>query len=823
MRILISSLFLLIVFPAFSQIFSGRIIDGKGAPVPNATIFIYELKSGISADNLGEFRTNLTPGRYSCEASSLGYRREKFSILVEDKDLSKVVKLQETFYELKEVKFSGRGDKRGNEIMRKAIAKGPFYRYQLKEYKSEAYMKGTMKITALPWIVKNQLKKNKVNLVLNKLFLVESQSEIAYKSPNTYQQTIKAFSSTIPDEVDPGDYSLLLKSSIYDPILMGMISPLSPQALTYYNFVFKGIVNENGRVVNKIQIVPKKGGAKLFSGYVCIVDETWNVSYAELTSSQSGIKSESKINYNEVRENIFLPTGYTIDYNVDIFGVKGVGKYYSSITYRSIEENSVTPQVIKKKKVTQKRCLEIKKDTSSTKVIVDSTAKKRDSTYWLAVRKLPLRDDEIRSYKSVDSLKIEYKKIEKEDSVKNQNGGKGGTPVEQIIFGHKYKLGKKWYFSFGGLKDVIGDFNFVDGYQLGQKVTLGYYIKDSTRSLTMAPSLYYSTARKRVLWQNDVTFSYLPSKGGKLKLSFGSTTADISSNSATSRAINSYSSFFYGYSPVKIISKDYLELNNSIDIANGLRLDLQLSYQRREYLANGNVKSIFGKIPETNVPQNIYSPQFINHSALLFSTGVTYTPEYFYRVSQGGHKQYLHSAYPTFMLRLTVAPGRSDPSSSRFASVTLGVTQSVKLNIYSKIGYTLFTGMFINKERLFFPDYKHFRANDIMLSEEDFDKCFLLLDNYTLSTPDKWVQGMVNYNSEYILLKHLPFLNSSMINESVHLHTIWLTETGLHHTEIGYSIGVNDLVRVGVFAGFRGVRYQSAGFRIAVPLLRNIH
>lgn len=819
MRTLVSSLLLLIVFPAFSQVFSGRILDEKGAPVPNATIFIYELKSGISADNLGEFRTQLSPGRYNCEASSLGYKREKFLISVEEKDLSKTIRLKEIFYELKEVKFSDRGDRRGNEIMRKAIAKAPFYRYQLKEYKSESYMKGTMKITSLPWIVKNQLKKNKANLVLNKLFLVESQSEINYRAPNFYEQTIKAFSSTIPDEIDPGDYSLLLKSSIYDPVLMGMISPLSPQALNYYKFVFQGITNESGRVINKIQIVPKKGGAKLFSGHLYIVDETWNVSYAEFTSSQSGIKSESKINYNEVKENVFLPTGYTIDYNVDIFGIKGMGHYYSSITYKSFEEN-VTQLVVKEKKIAKRESLEIKKEPSTTKVTVDSTAKKRDSTYWLTVRKLPLREDEIKSYKSVDSLKIEYKLIQKEDSVKNQNGGKGGKPIEQIIYGHKYKLGKKWYFTFGGLKSVIGDFNFVDGYQLGQNITFGY-TKDSTGSLIIAPSAYYSTERKRLLWKTDVTFSYMPLKAGRLRLSAGSMSADISSNSATSRAINSYSSFFYGYSPVKLMSKDYVELINSIDIANGLRFDLQASYQKREYLNNGNVKSVFGKVPEPNLLENTYMRQFSDHTAMLFSAGLIYTPEYFYRLSRG-NKQYLRSDYPTFMLRFTIAPGWNDQNSSRFASFTLGASQSIKMNIYSKIDYNLSTGMFINKDRLFFPDYKHFRANDIMLSDEGFDKSFFLLGNYSLSTPDRWVQGMINYNSEYILLKHLPFLNSSLINESLHFHTLWLTETGLHHTEIGYSVGINDLVRIGVFAGFRGVKYNSAGFRIAVPILKSL-
>ncbi|MEN6618721.1 MAG: DUF5686 family protein [Rikenellaceae bacterium] len=830
MRTLILFFFFLIVSPAFSQIFSGRIVDKEGLPVPDATIYIYELKSGISADNNGEFLTHLSPGRYNCEASSLGYKRERFSILIEGKDLNKVIQLQEIAYELKEVRLSARGDDRGNAIMRKAVAKAPYYRYQLKEYEAEAYIKGTIKVTRLPKIVAIQAKKKKVNLVLNKLFLIESQSEISYKAPDLYEQRIKAFSSTLPAEIDPGDYSILLKSSIYQPEILGMVSPLSPQALTYYKFVYQGIIDESGKVINKILIVPKKGDAKLLSGHLYIVDDTWNVCYAELVLSQSGIRSDIKVNYNEVKEGIFLPTGYTIDCKVDIFGAEGVGRYYSSITYKNFEEN-ISQQFQKDGKIakeTQKikipgstKSLEIKNSPSTTKVIVDSTAKERDSTYWLTVRKLPLREDEIKSYKSADSLKLEYKQIQREDSIKNQNRGKGGEkPVEQIFYGHKYKIGKKWYFSFGGLSKLVGDFNFVDGYQIGQIITFEYRA-DKEHSLTITPSAYYSTERERLLWQTDITGSYLPMRGGKFKFSAGSTSADISSDPGTNRFVNSLSSFLYGYSPVKLLSKEYLELSNSIEIANGLRGDFLISFQKRKYLNNGSVKSIFGKVPDPNFPQNTYLPPLTNHSALLFSAGVTYTPKYFYRVSKG-RKKYVHSAYPTFMLKLTVAPGEEKQTSSRFASLELGANQSIKLNIYSKIKYSLSAGTFINKERLFLPDFKHFRANDIMLSEDDFDKNFLLLDNYTLSTPEGWVQGLINYNSEYILFKYLPFINTPLVNESLHLHTLWLTELGYHHTELGYSIGINDVARIGVFAGFRDFRYKSAGFRIAIPLLKSI-
>ena len=105
-----------------------------------------------------------------------------------------------------------------------------------------------------------------------------------------------------------------------------------------------------------------------------------------------------------------------------------------------------------------------------------------------------------------------------------------------------------------------------------------------------------------------------------------------------------------------------------------------------------------------------------------------------------------------------------------------------------------------------------------MVSEVDFDNGFLLLDNYLLSTPNSWVQGSVNYSSEYILLKYLPFFNTPLVTEALHFRTLWLTNLGYHHTEIGYSIGMPGMARIGVFAGLKGFKYQSVGFRLSIPV-----
>ena len=318
------------------EVFKGKIVDREGRPVPYATLYIHELTSGVSADNKGEFRIPLSPGNYSCEVSSLGYKRQKFNFSIENREFFKEIVLEEEVYRLNDVYVKGKNEDRAYSVMRKAIARAPYHRQQVRGYESSVYLKGTMTITKIPAILKIQAGKKRSNLVLNKLFLVESHSKISYTYPNSYNEQVKAFSSTIPAEVNPGDISGVMKASIYEKEFFGYLSPLAPNAFNYYKFSYEGISNESGKIVNKIKIIPSGRDSKLFRGYIYIVDDQWNVSYLELNTKNTGIDTDIKINFNEVKPEILMPTSYSMDFKVALMGVNANGRYYSSVTYESV-------------------------------------------------------------------------------------------------------------------------------------------------------------------------------------------------------------------------------------------------------------------------------------------------------------------------------------------------------------------------------------------------------------------------------------------------------------------------------------------------------
>jgi len=94
---------------------------------------------------------------------------------------------------------------------------------------------------------------------------------------------------------------------------------------------------------------------------------------------------------------------------------------------------------------------------------------------------------------------------------------------------------------------------------------------------------------------------------------------------------------------------------------------------------------------------------------------------------------------------------------------------------------------------------------------------FQLLDPYAQSADDRWLQAHLTYSSDYLLLKQLPVLQSALFNEALHVHT--LLRPRFNHIEAGYSLGLDDVGRLGVFVGWEDGRYRSVGFTVSLPLL----
>ncbi|WP_289005049.1 DUF5686 family protein [uncultured Parabacteroides sp.] len=831
----------------FAQLLTGKITDVSGEAIPNATLYIREVALGITADDNGEFQASLKKGSYTCDFSSLGYERKTLPLTIDKAETHLSVAMEKKVYALKEVIISANREDPAYAIMRKAIGMAPFYLHQIEKYESSIYVKGSVKVEKIPRLMTFGSNGKKLKNLTNKLFLIESQNEVSFTSPNHYEQKVLAFSSTLPADIDAGQVMSVMTANIYDPNAFGRISPLAPGAFSYYKFALEGISMEGEHMINKIRVQPKKNNPKLVSGWLYIIENSWNVQSADLSATELGVTIRFTATYNEVKPSAFLPTAYDIDMKVDAMGVKATGKYYSSVQYKTVElsgaaqpaspksqeqlntlaakeelsnreaykmaklmKETTEPEETKK----ERESLEINPGNANIKVTVDTLAGTRDSTYWETIRKQPLKKDEIVSYQVRDSLKTKMETLRSKDSLQNR------TPaywIGKLVTGESFPLNKKVQVGYSGLLKACPQYNFVDGFWLGQQFTLHTSFTES-QSLTISPSLYYTTAGKSVNWQIDGSYQYAPMRRGNVSLSGGQTTVDYNGESGTLLAINSIASLFFGENPVKFYKKKFVALSNTVELANGLPLTTGISYEKRNALHNRQSYNFFGNTPSSNLPNGQLMPMPDN-SAMKVKIRLAYTPQYHYWKHRG-KKMYIYSDYPTFSIQYEAGISTGSKESASFNKLEGNISQTIKISEFDRIGYTVNGGKFLSNKRVYFPDFKHFNTNELFITGSSLDNSFCLFDNYIYSTDKQWLQAHLNYMSDYLLFKRLPFLQKYMFNEALHARTLWIP--GKSYSEFGYSVGFSNIARIGVFVGLEKGKYDAVGFTISLPVLKSI-
>lgn len=805
------ALLLISVFPAFafSQNFLGKITDKENRPIYGSNVFIKETNQGLICNETGEFQTTLNRGTYNIEYRSLGYKPRKETISVDNDNIIRNIILENQVFELKEVTVSNQEDP-AYPIMRNAIEKAPYYLNAAKKYSADVYIKANMGLNSVSRTIDRFAKVDdlKMSDFKDQLFVQESFNEIRFTAPDKYEQKVKAFSSTLPDNFDPKESFGLMTGSIYAPLYNRNISPLNPDAFTYYKYRYEGFSEENGQVINKIKFEAKFKDPILINGYLYIVDNTWHVHYAELSRNIFGVKQDFLISYRTISDNIHLPTTYTLISDIRTLGIKGYFNYYSSIKYTDIEANTnLTAHIAKIEKT--KKSLEIKKD-SLYNITTDSLATKRDSLFWKNIRSLPLEDKEITSYQRKDSIQ---KRI---DSLRRDYHHPKFS-VSDLIFGGRVGSDTaRFHFKYDGIILGVPEYNFVDGLWLGQKVYLNGRLGKHNK-LDISPYAYYTWSRKKLLYGTDVKLEYAPMNSGQLDVRAGSVSEDFNPDGIT-RFDNFISSILFRESDNYFYQKDYVSVKNKIDIANGLSITTGLEIAKRSGLSNHTRWGLW-RDPEKVKPNIFAGDRF---DATSYSVALSYAPRSYYSIREG-KKRYEKITSPVFTIRYNEGFSSWQTNNSKYRKLQGEIKQNIKINYFNRIDYKVGGGGFLgNTSEIHFTDYHHFNtSNALSISKTPYES-FVLLNNYAASTNDYWTEAHINYESRYLLLKRISFLQGIPLTENIHLKTLYTPDYKLY-SEIGYSIDLARLLNLGFHASFRKGKHQSFGFRICYRLRDILH
>ena len=333
-----------------AQTLQGEVVDDRGRPVAYATVYVRETATGIVADEAGRFISHLERGDYTGEFSALGYEKVVVPFTVTGdaaKDRLRV-ELREMAYALREVVVRAGAEDPAYAIMRRAIAHAPQHRYMVRSYTADVYIKGTVKTGKLPGIGSVNIDGRNVKLKTfsNKTFLLESHNEVRFTAPRRFDQRVLALSTTVPAELDDDDAAAeALTTNVYDPEIMGCVSPLAPGAFSYYRFRLDGVTHENGHVINKIYVTPRRNDSRLVDGWIYILDHTWSLQQVDLNIRRPGVTVSNRIAFHEVRKDVWLPTAYDVQIHLSVMGIKADGRYYSSVRYRNVVANEASTTV----------------------------------------------------------------------------------------------------------------------------------------------------------------------------------------------------------------------------------------------------------------------------------------------------------------------------------------------------------------------------------------------------------------------------------------------------------------------------------------------
>lgn len=803
-----------------AQTFKGSVTDDAGIPVPYASLYLREIKSGFTTDEHGHFQARLPQGHYTCEVSSLGFTSQTFSFTMPGHDYEKNFTLTERIYSLPQVDvLKGREDP-AYAVMRHAIARAPYHRTRVKGFKAGTYLKGTGKGTSIPAVLKMSKSVRKASKeFLGKLFVLEEQQQVTFTAPDVWNSKVIAYKNSFPEEL-PINMGMI-DVNLYSPWIFDKVSPLNKRAFSYYRFRLDGYYQENGRMINKIRVIPKKQDARLLEGDIFIVEDLWSISAADFNIRESGLKGRVRTTCKEVQPSVFLPVSTTMSADIDMMGFKAEASYLTAIHYTevrtdaepTIDAGSAVPTAKTPALSPKKRKYELPTHIARKDTQTDSLAGKRDSLYWASVRSVPLRTEELQSYRLKDE------KILRKDSLPaadNRPPTAVGKALNAFFWGETFHTSnRKAWLTFPGLPAYIPEYNFVDGFWLGVKLKSGVKLSPSS-TLSFSPSFYYVTARKSWVGQGKLTLDYAPLRRGRIGLTGGVTSADYNGESGESRLINSVSSSLFGHNHIKFYESTFFTAEHAIEPFNGLFFTASLSWQRRKILENHIHKSWFKREAEPNLPRNDAFRPMPPNDILKASFGLEYTPAHYYRIYQG-RKVYENSRFPTFTLRYDRAfPAEGSRYLTSYHLMQFSARQQIGFGMFNRLHWSVNAGAFFHAVNLQFPDFKHFASTHIAVTDCTFDTGFSLPDNYALSTDTRWAQAHVSWYTPYLLLKQLPWFSRKSFDEALHLRSI-VTYARQPYTEAGYSVGFSTLARIGVFVGFDALKFHSAGISVSLP------
>ena len=778
---------MLCCFSSFSQI-TGKITDIKQSPLSFVSVYLDKTFTGTTSNDNGNYELDIKKkGDYIVVFQFLGYKTIKKSVSIANFPFQLDVILEDEKIILDEISISTK-DNPANKIIRSAINSKDKNTDKLAKYTASFYSRGLSKIKNAPDKVLGQglgdfgggLDSTRSGII----YLSETISEIAYqKRPKKFKEKITASKRSGKDNGVSFNRAEDANFNFYDNNIQfatDLVSPISSNAFGYYRFKLEGtFYDKNGKLINKIKVIPKRKNDRVFKGYIYIVEDDWALYGVDVsvTGAQINIPAldtltlKQNLNYSEENDSWVL-ISQSIAFKVDFFGFKVDGKF--SYVYSNY---NFTP--------------DFTKNTFSNEVLTFAKeATKKDSLYWNDIRPVPLTREEGKDYILKDSIKVVRKSKKYLDSVDvKRNKFNLLSPITGYTYSNSYK---KWSVSFNSPLGSLA-YNTVKGWNASTGFRYFKRLNDKGKWINTGVTLNYGISEKKIRPVLFLTKKWNNLERPRFSISGGITTPQFNNRNPISRLNNTVYSLVRKENYLKIYEQTFGKIEYSQELTNGFSISGSLEYANRKPLFNTTDYVTLGRniAFQSNNPldPSDFTAPFVQHNIASLNIGAKIVFDQKYLSYPDRKFAIGNSKYPAVSINYRKNFGAS---SSEFNSdlFTANLRQFVSLGNFGNFRYNMRSGIFLQQKDIPFMDYLHANGNQVKLAPSNKMTSFGLLNYYQFSTNDKYAEAHIEHNFKGFLLGKIPLINK------LNFHLVAGAKgffTGERKPYAEYSIGLDNI------------------------------
>lgn len=728
--------FILFTSLSYAGKLSGTVYDEKNKPLPYASILIKEISKGTACNQEGRYALELKPGKYTIVVQYVGYTKLEKKIEVGDENMQLDFQLQPQQLSLNEVVVKAGGEDPAYEIIRNAIKKRESYSAPLDSFTCEAYIKTLIKTRKLPRKILGQKidsadwkQMNVDSLGRGIIYLSESLTKIAFKKPGKIKLEVvsgresgsNGYGFNFPTFINFYENNVNVLSGQFAP--RGYVSPIAEGALNFYRYHYLGSFFEDGKEVNKIQVIPKRNYEPLFSGTINITENDWRIHSLDLLlTKESQLELLDTVQIKQIQfavtNDVWRTKDQVVYFTFSRLGIDAVGNFLNVYNNYDIDPAFA------------------KKYFNNIVVKYDTTVNKKPKTYWDSVRPVPLEPEEMKDYKVKDSM-FQYQ----HDSVFTQHYRdslrrmQGKISAENILwngFRRSNYNPKKWTTVTWQplLKQVY--YNTVEGAVINAEATISRAFPKLKHELSFTPHIRYGFSNthlnayatlnwnKRNFWWNRSNEDEEDFTRNSFSVSGGKRISQFNKDEPIWPLVNSIVTLFFNHNYMKLYENYFAQFNYSARTQGDLKYNFNLLYEDRLPLDNTSDFAIIKYNPQKftpNYPFEIINKQFIRHQAVLATVTFEYQPGQKF-IQYPRYRMPLGSKYPAFTFSYQKGFKNILGSDVDFDKWNFAVSDAMNFKLGGQFNYRIDVGGFLSDASVFAQDYRHFNGNQIIFASQ---------------------------------------------------------------------------------------------------------